>query len=340
LNQRWVWLFAPIGLVVALAATLAVFRLPIGESMSLLYEGALGDKYGVHRTIVKSCPLILVALGLLVAWRAGVFNIGGEGQLLAGAIAGGTANSLLSGLPAPLLTCAVLAASIMGGALYAALAGWMFAKRGVNIVISTILLNFVAVHAVSYAVRGPLQEPTRAIPQSATIAPEAMFARIDVTTDLHWGVAAAPVAAVLLWVYLSATASGFRLRLVGSNAMAARAARIDPVQVQVRAIALSGGLCGLAGGVELLGVSGYLFDGFSPGWGFLGIPVALLGGLHPLGVIPAGAYFGALFAGTKNLEAFGAGKTALIYVLQGVGVLAFVALQELVRRRREDVAPA
>jgi len=333
------WIAVPLGLIAIIAVLLALFGLPVAESMELIFQGAFGDKFGIHRTIVKSTPLVLVALGLVIAWRAGVFNIGGEGQLITGSICGATLFQLAPNLPGPLLNLLILASCALGGSLFAGIAAWMYAKRGVNVVLSTILLNFVALSLLSFVVRGPLQEPTRSIPQTATLPNEVMFMRLDAQSDLHAGVFVALFACTIVWIWLSFAPSGFKLRLVGSNPNAARSARINPTRVQARALLLSGALCGLAGGVEFVGVSGYLSDGFSPGWGFLAIPVALIGGLHPIGVLPAGLYFGALVAGSKNLEAFGKGSSALVFAMQGVGVLAFAALYEWARRRRERVQP-
>ncbi len=331
-------LLVPFGLVAILVLTLLVFGLPLGESVALLYDGAIGDKFGVHRTVVKSSPLILVALGLMLAWRAGMYNIGGEGQLITGAIAGATTFRLLPSMDGFAANLLILTFSAAGGAAFAGIAAFMYAKRGVNVVISTILLNFVALSLLSFVVRGPLQESSKSIPQSDTLPGTIMFLRFDSQSDLHAGVLFSITVSLILWLWLSYTPGGFRLRLVGSNPNAARAARIDATSVQVRSLLWSGALCGLAGGVEYVGVSGYLFDGFSPGWGFLAIPVALIGGLHPIGILGSGLYFGALVAGSKNLEAFGGGKASLIYAMQGIGVLAFVALHEWLRRNREKVS--
>jgi simple sugar transport system permease protein len=330
-------LLVPLGLIGILVITLMVFGLPLGESVALLYDGSIGDKFGIHRTIVKSSPLILVALGLVLAWRAGMYNIGGEGQLITGAIAGAAAFQLLPSIGGLVANLMILTVSAVGGAAYAGIAAFMYARRGVNVVISTILLNFVALSLLSFVVRGPLQESSKSIPQSETLPGTIMFLRFDPQSDLHAGVLLSVTVSLVLWLWLSYSPSGFRLRLVGSNPNAARAARIDSTSVQVRSLLWSGALCGLAGGVEYVGVSGYLFDGFSPGWGFLAIPVALIGGLHPIGVLGSGLYFGALVAGSKNLEAFGGGKASLIYAMQGIGVLAFVALHEWLRRNRERV---
>lgn len=332
------WLLVPVGLVLILAITIVAFGLPFGESMQLLFEGSLADKFGLHRTLLKATPLIMVALGTVVAWRAGMFNIGGEGQLVFGVCCGGAAAALGASLPAVVQTPTILIVCAAGGAAYAGIAGWLYAARGVNVVISTILLNFVAIHFLSYLVRGPLQAAGGAIPQSEPLEKSVRFAILDGQTALHAGILIVPFAAIAVWLWLSMTRSGFKLRLVGQNPFAARAARLPVAKIQVVSLMVSGALCGLAGGIEYLGSNGILFDDFSPGWGFLGIPVALLAGLSPLGAIASGLFFGALFAGSKNLEAFGDAGSALVFAMQGAAVLAFVALSRLAASQREAEA--
>jgi len=333
--MRSFWLLLPIGLILILAITIIAFGLPFGESMQLLFEGSLADKFGLHRTLLKATPLIMVALGTIVAWRAGMFNIGGEGQLIFGVCCGGAAAALGSSLPAIVQTPAIIIVCAAGGAAYAGIAGWLYAARGVNVVISTILLNLVAIHLMSYLVRGPLQAAGGAIPQSEPLEKSVRFAVMDGQTALHSGVLIVPLAALAVWIWLSLTRSGLKLRLVGQNPFAARAARLPVAKIQVMSLMASGALCGLAGGIEYLGSNGILFDDFSPGWGFLGIPVALLAGLNPLGAIVSGLFFGALFAGSKNLEAFGAAGSALVFAMQGAAVLAFVALARIAVTQKE-----
>jgi simple sugar transport system permease protein len=324
--MKWLWLLLPVGLVAILALTILAFGLPLGSSIQLLCEGALADKFGIHRTLLKSTPLIIVALGTIVAWRAGMFNIGGEGQLIFGACCGSAAAAALKGLSPEILAPTILLVCIAGGAAYAAIAGWLYIARGVNVVISTILLNFIALHLLNYLVRGPLQTSEGTIPQTEPLAQSVRLGVLDAQTALHTGVILVPILAVATWIFLQFSKFGFKLRLVGANPFAARAARMNVARIQIVSLMVSGGLCGLAGGIEYLGSNGILFDDFSPGWGFLGIPVALLAGLNPLGSILSGLYFGALFAGSKNLEAFGATGSALVFAMQGAAVLAFVAL--------------
>ena len=309
--------------------TLAVFGIDVTVGLRLIADGAFGDAAGQARTLVKATPLILTGLGMAVAWRAGVYNVGGEGQYVIGGLAGAAAYlALPGGGPVPILVAAVAA-----GALLAGFAGWLQAARGVQAVISTILLNFVALQVQAWAVRGPLQQSKRQLPQTEGLPDAAMFLRFDRQTDAHAGMLLVPLAVVLVWVLLFRTRLGFQMRLVGQNPRMARANRIDPGRQQIVAMLWSGGLCGFAGGLTYLGVTGFVGDGFAEGWGFLAIPVALLGGLHPAGVLGGGLYFGALAAGCDNLARFTTIGPTLVSVVQGVAVLAFVGIATWLKPR-------
>ncbi|MBC8064809.1 MAG: ABC transporter permease [Chlorobia bacterium] len=322
-----------------LILSLLAFGLPIGKSLSLIFQGAFGDPYAWSRTLGKTTPLILCGLGVVIAWRAGLYNIGGEGQFVLGA--------LMSACWAKWLVMpgwgyagilALLVASCVGGALWAAIAAWLYIKRGVEAVISTLLLNFVAIQLLEYAVSGPLQEAKRQVPQTDGLAETLMLAKFNPQADLHYGVVVAVLVAVGVFIYLFRTKDGFRLRVVGDNPNVARANRFPTSAIQFRSLMLSGGLCGLAGGVELLGITGYLGKGFPQQLGFLAIPVALLAGLHPLWVLLSAFYFGALFAGTQNLASFTPAGTTLVYVIQGAAVLGLVGLRYWTRRPRRSEA--
>lgn len=318
-----------------LGVTLAAFGLPVWESIRLIAEGAFGSSAGLARTLVKTTPLLITALGMVIAWRAGIYNIGGEGQFLVGALGGAWIARELSAWPGLGLKPAILLATFMGGALWAMVAGWLMVKRNVQVVISTILLNFVAMQFFLWSVSGPLREAKGQLPQTDRLSPEHMLHRIDPQNDLHTGVFLALALVPLVFALLFLTRAGFRMRLVGENPRAARANRIPPARSQMLAIALSGGLCGLAAGVEYLGMTGQLAQGFSRQVGFLAIPVALLGSLHPVGTLFSATYFGGLFAGTENLARFSALGTSLLFVVQGVAVLGFIGIKTWVERRRQ-----
>jgi simple sugar transport system permease protein len=340
LNRLLAFVGLVVGLLLVLVLTLVVFRLPLGASLQLLIDGAAGDKVGIARSLVKATPLVLTALGVVVAWRAGMYNIGGEGQFVIGAVTGAAVAKMFWHLPGPALNILILVGCVLGGSLYAGIAGWLHVKRGVQVVISTILLNFIALQVLGWAVAGPLHQAGTSIPLSDSLPDSVMLKRFDPQTDLHFGMFYALVAVAVIYGFLFFTKAGFRLRLAGENARAARTNRLNPGKYQIIAMLISGGLCGLAGGVEYTGVAGSVGAGTSQNWGFLAIPVALLGGLHPVGVLLSSVYFGALLAGSENLGRFTPSGTTLVYVIQAVAVLGYIGLKALVERKRMRPAEA
>lgn len=325
-----------IGLALVLVLTLLVFGLPVIDSLRLITQGAFGDKFAVSRTLVKATPMLLCGLGMVVAWRGGMYNIGGEGQFILGGLGGALVAkiALAANCPYIPITLFILIAGVAGGAVWAYIAGLMYVRRGVQVVISTILLNFVAIQLLSWAAEGPLQEAKHQLPQTDQLPDAVMLWKPNPQTDLHAGVFLALLAALLVYQLMSKTVLGFRIRLVGANDRAARAARVNSSSVQVKALAISGGLCGLAGAVEYLGIAGLLGTGFSQGWGFMAIPVALLGGLNPIGTLFSALFFGAVFAGTENLGRFTTSGSTLLYVIQAAAVLGLVGFQAIKFRRK------
>ncbi len=318
-----------------LVLTFMIFGQPVGASLKAMYVGSVADWNAWSKTLVKMTPLILTGLGAGVAWRAGMYNIGGEGQFILGGV--GSAwlakmvvfpNLALGGLTLP----ALLLASMAGGAVWSGIAAWLYLKRGVDVVIGTILLNFIAKYLIEWTINGPLQEAKHQLPQSDALPQAAMLMRFDRQHDANIGVFIAVIVAVGIAICLFATASGYRLRVVGASPSAARANLIPSQRVQMMAMLLSGALCGLAGGLDYVGVSGQIGIGFSQQWGFLGIPVALLGGLHPLGILASGAFFGMLFAGSEQMARSSAVGTTLIYVVQAAVVLAVVFARGIERK--------
>ncbi len=322
-----------VGLLAVLVITLVVFGIDPQRGLSLIIEGAFGNRFGLARTFVRATPLLLCGLGMTLAWKSGMYNIGGEGQYVAGGIAGAVVARSLSALVPSVFQTAVLVGSMAGGMALALFAGWLQVKRGVQCVISTILLNFVVLQALAWCVRGPLQESKHELPLSDKLPDTLMLARFDHQTDFHAGVFVALGVALGTWVYLTFSRGGFLLKLVGENPLVARANRIPAARIQMTAMALSGALCGLGGGVDYLGITGQIGDGFSQNWGFLAIPVALLGGLNPFGVVGSSLYFGALMAGGEGLARFNTTGSTLVSVIQAVAVLGFVAFSQLRMRR-------
>lgn len=304
------------------------------ESLRVIWHGAVGDKFGVARSLVRATPLVLCGLGIVVAWRAKMFNIGGEGQYIIGGVCGAWVGKGMAFLPPAALNVAIILGAVVGGAIYSGLAGYMQVKRGVHVVISTILLNFIALQILDYAVTGPLQERRHIYPMTDRLPNDAMLWRFDAQTDLHSGVFIALFAVVAVYGFMYFTKAGYRLRLAGESSRVARAARIRVPRVQMSAMLLSGGLAGLAGGVDYVGVIGQIGNGFPQNVGFLSIPVALLGGLHPVGTLVSGVFFGGLFAGSEDLAQFNLSGTTVVLMMQAAAVLAYVGIKSYLQRRK------
>ncbi|MEZ0333231.1 MAG: ABC transporter permease [Gemmatimonadales bacterium] len=319
------------GLIV-LALGLELTGYDSGAALGALWSGAFGSWYALtSATLVRAVPLILIGLGLALAFRGGAFNIGAEGQFYAGAIAATWIGVSVGHLPSPLAVAAVLSGAVLAGTLWVAIPVLLRVRYGVLEVISTLLLNFVAEALTSLLVQGPLQESQHIYPQSDPIAESARLPLLP-GTRLHAGLALALAGALLLhWVF-SRTLWGFRLRAVGLGPRAAEiAGRIDSRWITALALALSGAIAGLAGGVEVSGVSYALFQNLSPGYGFTAIAVALLGRLHPFGVILAGLLFGALEAGAGAMQREADVPAVAVYLVEAV-VIIVVLLAESARR--------
>jgi len=258
-------------------------------------------------TLTRATPLILTGLAVAIAFRAGVLNIGADGQFLAGATGAVVVGALGRGW-APLAQSAVgiplaLTAGALLGAGWAGIAAWMRERFNVPAVISTLMLNFIALDGVGYLVRGPLQEPSHIYPQTQELSGAWHLATLVPGSRIHVGLLLGVVACgVAAWM-LASTAKGFRLRAVGSNPHAAASAgQIDVAAVAATALVVSGALAGLAGAIEVTGVTFALYENISPGYGYTAIAVALLAGLEPLLVIPSGIFFGALEATAAALQ--------------------------------------
>jgi len=290
--------------------------------------------------LVRATPLIFTGLAVAVAFQAGVLNIGAEGQFLVGAAMATTVSLQLGpALGFTVIPIALLAGSA-AGALWAWIAAELRSRFHVLEVISTIMLNFVAVYLISFLVRGPLQEPSHVYPQTSSIISSARLPLILPETRLHIGFLIAVAAGVTGWWLLRNTAGGFRLRLTGANPSAAfSAGLIDTERTARNAFLISGALAGLAGSVEVHGVTFALYENLSPGYGYTAIAVALLAGLNPLGVIITGILFGALETGASALQRDAGIPATLVSVIEALIILAVLAAEPLRARGllRRDV---
>ena len=291
----------------------------------------------VSDVLVRATPLALTGLAVAIAFRGGVWNIGADGQFLAGATLAAWIGVMLgathAALPLALLTGAA------AGAAWAGIAGILRSRFGVLEVISTIMLNFVAAFGVSYLVRGPLQEPTHVYPQTSSIGTAAELPVLVPGTRIHAGVLIALALAIAAWWTMRHTAAGFRLRATGANPFAARSAGlVDAERVTMRAFLLSGALAGLAGAVEVCGVTYALYENLSPGYGYTAIAVALLARLNPIGTFVAAILFGALEVAASALQREAAIPSTTATVVEAAVILAVITVADWRARRVERAA--
>ena len=336
-----------IGAGAALAAGLAVlviFFVLTGHdpamALAAMWRGAFGSWFALMSgTLIRAVPIALIALGFTVAYRAGALNIGGEGQFYAGAIAATWAGLRLGSWPGAMAIPVTLAAAFAAGAAWITLPAVLRRRFGVQEVISTLLLNFVAEAVVSYAVQGPLQESQHIYPQSDAL-PASLHLPLLFGTRLHAGALLAMAAAgVLAWVF-SRTRLGFELLASGLGPRAAVVSGRLPVErLAVSALLISGAFAGLAGGTEVLGVSYALYPNLSPGYGFTGIAVALLARGAPLGILASAVLFGALEAGAAAMQRDAGVPAVAVYVAEAVIIVAVLLADRFaVRARREATA--
>lgn len=350
---------AAVGLALLLCAGLFALRgvSPL-EAYASLLQFAFTTERGIGYSIVRATPLVLVALGTIVAWRTGFGYLGFEGCFAVGAIAT-TAVALSSWAPQPaggwpfgLFLPLCMAACFTAGAAWAGAVGWLRARFGGSEVLMSLMTNYLALLAVQYVVSGPMRAPGD-LPQSARLPTETWLPLIGETARVHAGVFVALLAALLVWGLLRKTPAGYEMVVAGLNPRTARYGGIAVGRRLLQAAALAGGLGALAGGVQVLGVQHRLMDGMTGGVGFTGIVVALLARLHPLWVLPVALLYGGMGVGADAMQRATGVPTSIVFILQALIVLLVLASPVLLRYRlrwrpagevglsvRADAAPA
>lgn len=285
-------------------------------------------------SLVKATPLIVAGLAVAIAFRGGVFNIGAEGQLLVGAMAATTVTLKGPALSGGITILLAMLAAAGAGALWAAIAAILRRRFGVLEIISTIMLNFIALYLISFLVRGPLQEPTHIYPQTETFPTVTHLPLVIPETRLHAGfVVAVGLCVGLAWI-LKRTWFGFRIRAVGASPTAARSAgQVDVERMSFTIFILSGAVAGIAGGIEVHGVTFALYENLSPGYGYTAIAVALIARLDPLGIVASGLFFGVLEAGAIALQRELAFPSSLASVVEAALILAVLGVSAVRGRR-------
>ncbi|MBC8506870.1 MAG: ABC transporter permease [Anaerolineales bacterium] len=313
------------------------------EAYGALWEGAFGSTNAVAETLVKATPLLLVGLGICISFRGDVINIGGEGQMIIGAIMGTLVGITLTDWPGWAVVPLAMFTGFIGGAIWGGIPGILKAYFKVNEILSTVMMNAIAVQLMNFLLRGPMIDPAQLklaskIPQTARLLDAFRLPRW-VPTRLHLGALIAVILAIFVYILLWRTTIGYRIRAVGQNPHAAKYAGIKVNRYVVLALLLSGAFAGLAGVTQVFGVNYRMItdgsaSGFTGAAGFNGIVAALFGQLHPLGTIPASVLFGALLVGANKMQRVVQVPSALVTALNGM-VVVFVVSSEIWRRRRQ-----
>lgn len=295
------------------------------EAYSILFLSTFQSTYDLQDTLVKMAPLLFTGLAVVVAFRAKFWNIGAEGQLMAGAVAAGFIGERMF-LPAFSLVPLMILGAAVFGALWALLPALLKVKLKVDDVVSTLLLNFIMLYGVTALLEGPWRDPKSGYPNSPSIRPEAEFP-ILAGYQMHLGIFLALIAAVLIWWMLARTTLGFRIRAVGHNPAASDYAGIPVGRVVIIAALISGALAGLAGAGEVGGVRFQVTADLTSGYGYAGIVIATLAELNPLGAIPAALFFAMIFNGAGTMSRTLGVPIYLADVIQGVALMTMVGMR-------------
>ena len=333
---------APIG---AIAFTLLVSTLlvlwagaPVGQAYALLLKGGFGSVFAASETLTRAIPLTLTGLAATVAFKARLFNIGGEGQLYVGALAAVAVGGLHGGtgfaLPAPLLFVLMMAAAALAGALLLLGPALMKARLGVDEVVTTLLLNFIVLLFVSLMLDGPMKDPgAMGWPQSVALIGDLELAKLIAQTRVHTGLVWAVALAVIVWALMKYSVLGFDIRAVGANARAAAFAGVPVTRTVVLVAMLSGALAGLAGAIEVAGRTGYLTLDMSPGYGYSGIVIAMLAALHPLGVVFASVFVAGVLVGADSMSRAVGVPTYIADVIVAASLISVLVATSLTQYR-------
>ena len=329
-----------LAMVVALvigAIVLVLLKVNPFVAYASIFTGVFGNVSGFTQSLVKATPLLLVGLGICIAFRASVINIGAEGQIILGALGATSWALAFKTWPGWLLVPTTLIASFLCGAFWGFIPGVLKARFRVNEILSTVMLNAIALQLMNMLVRGPLIDQAGVaagtyLAQSERLPEASWLPRLIPQTLLNAGALMAVALAFVVYLFLWRTTIGFRIRAVGLNPDASRYAGVNVPFYQALSLVLAGGLAGLAGAVEVMGVHHRLLEGITSGYGFSGIVAALFGGLHPLGLIPAAWLFGSLLVGADKMQRAVQVPSALIDMLLGLVVLFVVGSAYISKR--------
>ena len=335
-SPLWMIASAPLIAVLAALAICAVLILWADQSplnaYVLLFKGALGSRFAITETLTRATPMILTGMAAAIAFRAKLWNIGGEGQFYAGALMATWLGTGAIALPSVLMVPFLLLAGALAGGLLLLLAALLKNQLKVDEVVTTLLLNFVILLLVNYLLEGPMRDPmSLGWPQAAPIVDQGVLPKLLSRSRLHVGFIVALAAAVGVWLLMRFTVWGYEIRAVGYNVLATAFAGIAVKRTVVMTALISGGLAGMAGVGEVAGTKGYLTLDLSPGFGYAGIAVAMLAALHPLAVVASAIFLAAIYVGADSMSRAVNVPTYIADVIVATSVLAVLVSVMLTR---------
>ncbi|KUO42197.1 MAG: hypothetical protein APU95_05385 [Hadesarchaea archaeon YNP_N21] len=292
-----------------------------------LFEGAFGSINALSETLVRTVPLLTIALGLTFAFRAGVWNLGGEGQFMIGALAA-TVVGLYLKAPFPITLIVMFWASLISGSAWGGIPGILKASLGMNEILTSLMLNYVVAYFVSYLLFNQLMDPASVAPQTAYISESGWMPRLILGTRLHAGILIALALVLITYITLNKTVLGYKLRAL-SFTRVARYSGINIRRYTLIAMMISGAFAGISGMLEVSGIHHRLRGDISPGFGFIGVLIAILGGLDPIWVSIAAFVYSAIMVGSSNMQIITGVHTSISYIFQGIIPIVFLSIRFL-----------
>ena len=334
-----------VAIIVSLAVTATVITLSGADAKVVLFaiaKGSFGNLNAIIDTFIKATPIMLTGLATIIAFRAKVWNIGQEGQLYGGALAATFVVLTFPNLQLPAIVYipVLLVASMIGGAIWGGIPGYLRAKFNVNEIIITVMLNYVMQYLTTFLLNGAWQEPGSYYYNTIKF-PETTWLPLLFDTRLHLGFVLAVLTAGVVFFLMWKMKLGFEIRATGDNPTASRYKGINIKSISLIVMLISGAIAGLAGGVEILGIHHKLIFGFSSGFGFTGILIALLGRMHPIGVILASIFFGALHNGASAMQIYSDVPRSLVSLIMGLIIIMMLLWEAIFTyrvRRVENVS--
>lgn len=323
---------------IACSLLLRLYNADLGTAYAALIRGSWGTKYTIGETLSKAAPLVLVALGFSVGARSGMFNIGGEGQMFAGALGASlVALYLPAGTPPVIAIVLVVLSGAVFGMLWAMPVAFLKTRFGVSEIVMTVMLNEVASGFVSYLISVPMKDPMTPIHQSPIMQENFQLPELLQGTKIYLGVVIAFVFVFVVWFFMSRTTVGYQLKATGLSSRAALYAGIPVTSVMVLSMMASGGFAGIAGAFEVTGVHLRLIEGVTGGCGFTAIIVAQLGKNRPLGIAVAALVFASLTVGSAAMQRAVGTPAMLSDMIEGLAVLFFIMSEYIVKRVRKEI---